>query len=533
MLNKIVKRWGVIGFLFTAVTTNAQYGTMPPYTLEMDAVPATAVPGVHSFAFAQQGDKWLIAGGRTNGLHGLNSSDGFNPEYKNDNIYVIDTSTWTSYSADLNQLPWNIADPIRSNNMEYVQDGNYLYMLGGYGFDSIVGVFVTFPTLTAIRIDGMISAIINNQPIAPYIRQVTDTNFTVCGGELAKLYNHYYLCFGHNFHGRYSDPPTPLFTQVYSEKIKRFDLSDDGSTVAVSNFNYQVDTNNFHRRDLTLGPIIKPGGEMALEAYGGVFQKNANLPFRNPITIDSTATLVNTSYQQVMSQYTCANFPVYDSLTQTMYANFLGGISLYDFNPGTGLVSLDTLVPFVSDVTTMTTHLDGSVEETVLPLQLPGLLGSNAKFVSLNNVASYTNEVIKFRELPNTKTLIGYMYGGIKAQTNNFGISSANDVVYRIYLTPNFSTGIDAKDSEQIQASLYPNPGSDQTNLFFPAKESGTMSIVLRDIQGKAVLLFPDETYRAGNNQFTINTSALPSGMYFLSLLTEQGSQQLKLILSK
>ena len=175
----------VFSIVFTVTLfTNcfSQFGTMPPFTVQIEPVITTPLPAMHSFAFAQSGDKWLIIGGRTNGLHGLNSSGGFPPEYKNDMVTVIDTATWAVYTADLNQLPRSIADPMRSANMQYIQDGNYLYMIGGYGYDSVASIFVSFPKLTAIHVDSMIDAVINATPIAPTIRQVTDTNFSICGG---------------------------------------------------------------------------------------------------------------------------------------------------------------------------------------------------------------------------------------------------------------------------------------------------------------------------------------------------------------
>ena len=106
-----------LSLILTVTSSFAQFGTMPPFTVQLEPVITTPLPGLHSFAFARSGDKWLFIGGRTNGLHGLNSSGAFDPEYKNDNVIVIDTTTWNYYTADLNQLPLNIADPMRSSNM--------------------------------------------------------------------------------------------------------------------------------------------------------------------------------------------------------------------------------------------------------------------------------------------------------------------------------------------------------------------------------------------------------------------------------
>jgi hypothetical protein len=518
--------------LCKADTAHAQYGQMPPFTISMEAITTSVIPGLHSFAFARSGDKWLIIGGRTNGLHGLNSSDGFPPEYKNEDVIVIDTTTWTFYSADLNQLPYNLADPLRSTNMQYVQDGDHLYMTGGFGYDSIAGIFVTFPKLSAIHVDNMIDAVINAQPIAPHIRQVTDTTFAICGGEMGKIGSDYYLCFGHNFGGRYSDPPTPLFTQQYSEKITKFTMSDDGTSISFGTFNVSTDTNNFHRRDLNMGPIVQPDGSFALSAYGGVFKKTQNLPFREPITI-SPAAISLSPYLQVMSQYTCALLPVYDSVTQNMYTTFFGGISLYDFIDSTGLVMQDSLVPFIDDITTLTKHADGTYEETVLPIALPGLLGSNAKFVVNEAIAHYSNEVIHLRKLPNTKVLAGYLFGGIRAQEGNFGSSSANDTIYRIYLTPSYPSDVNGQNQELRNITIFPNPAKDNVTVSLTLLQTQQVSVIIEDVMGKQVMVTDAGKLPEGNQKISINTNQLKQGVYLCRIRSERAEKTLKLVVGK
>lgn len=533
MKNNFKKITTLFFIVLLSVNTFAQFGTMPPYTLSFEAITGTNISGVNSFAFAQSGDKWLIIGGRTNGLHGLNSNDGFPGEYKNDKVIVIDTTTWQEYTADLNQLPWSIADPMRSTNMQYIQDGSYLYMIGGFGYDSLIDTYVTFPSLTAVHVDNIINQVINAQPIASSIRKIVDTNFVVCGGDLGKIGNNYYLTFGHNFQGVYADPPVPIFTQVYCNKIKKFSFTDDGTTITLSPFTYDIDTNNYHRRDFTLGPIVKPDGSFALEVYGGVFKKTHNLPYLEPITISASGTSVNMGYQQLMSQYTCANIPVYDSLSQNMYSTLLGGISLYDYNPLSNTVNMDTLVPFISDITTMTTHSSGAVEETVMPVQLPGLLGSNAKFVLNQNIAHYSNEVVHIRNLPNTKTLAGYLYGGIRAHQGNFGTSAANDTIYRVYITPN-NMPLGVSEVTGIEGlSLYPNPAQQSTTLLFTLKHAQTVSVELLDITGKTIATIANNEMAAGNQQVNINTSKLAAGFYFCKVQTQESEQLIKLVIEK
>ncbi len=524
----------LLSFVLFSLKGLAQFGTMPPFTISIEPLITTPLPAMHSFAFASSGDKWLIIGGRTNGLHGLNSSGGFPPEYKNDVVTVIDTTTWAVYTADLNQLTRAIADPMRSTNMQYIQEGNYLYMVGGYGYDSNATVFVSYPKLTAVHVDNMINAVINSLPIASTIRQVTDTNFSICGGDLGKIGNDYYLIFGHNFGGKYTDDPfSPIFTQVYSDRIKKFNLTDDGTTITLSGFSYQVDTNNFHRRDLTTGPIVYPDNSFGIGAYGGVFRKDSILPFREPIRISASGATVNASYQQVMNQYTCAVLPIYDSLTQNMYTTFFGGISLYNFNDTTNMLIRDADVPFIDDVTTMTVSASGTVEERIMPQNLPSLLGSNAKFIPAG-LPSYSNEVIRIRDLPNTKQLAGYLFGGIRAEKGNFGISAANDTVYRIYITPNnFIVGTADLDASIRNVQLFPNPSAVSSTLLFHLKNTELVKISLLDITGKEISVLFNDQLQKGEQTINIGTSKFSAGIYLCKIQSESGERTIKLVVGK
>jgi hypothetical protein len=519
-------------FIYTTTAT-AQYGKLPPFQLQLEAIGGTNIPGFHSFAFAQSGDKWLFIGGRTNGLHGLNTNDGFPGEHKNDAVIVIDTVTWNFYKADLNQLPKSIADPIRSTNMEYIQNGDYLYMIGGYGWDSINENFVTFPTLTAVHVNNMIDAVIHAKPIVPCIRQVKDTNLAVCGGDLVKLGNDYYLMFGHDFKGTYDpDKSSVLFTQKYSNRIKKFNLSDNGTTINLSNFSYNTDTTNFHRRDLTTCPLIYPDGSFGVGAYGGVFKKNADMPYLEPILLSSNGATTVKSYQQVMSQYTCAVLPAYDAVGKDMYTTFFGGISLYDYNTGTGLVVRDTTLPFINDITTLSAFANGSMEERVLPLQLPGLLGSNAKFILNKGVSSYANEVINLQQLPKTQSLVGYILGGIKAEKGSLGKTVANTTIFRVYITPSPTLSIDESSNVQ-QLNLYPNPASQQTTLEFTLKNTERVQIRLTDIAGKELELVKDEQLQKGMHQIILDVSRYKAGFYLCEVQGEKGKLTQKLMVRK
>ena len=515
--------------LMTRFHAKAQFGNPPPFTLEIEAV-SQPVLGIHSFSYAQSGSKWLIVGGRINGLHGMSSNDNFPVQYANNSIVVIDTTTWQTYSATLNSLPLSIADPLRSTNMQFTHQNNWLYVLGGFGWDSTQNRYVTYSTLTAIHVNDMINAVMNNLPIAPHVRQISNTNFSVSGGELEVSDGKWHLVMGHDFQGRYTENPSPLFTQEYTNEIRKFSVSDDGTTLSASNFSAQRDTVNFHRRDLNVFPLIQQGGSHSIGVFGGVFRYNENLPYRSPIVVDSVSYQVN-SYQQYMSQYTCAGIPIFDSVTNKMYVVLMGGISMYDYDPVSSTVVYDSLVPFVSDITCLTLHPSGQIEESILPLQLPDLLGSNAEFVPNLSLFRYENGVLKFRKLPSGRTLAGYLLGGIRAGAPNLQTGVANDTVYRIFINPDFTASIASPKTNSMISNLEinPNPVKEEAYIKFKLTESAGVKITLLNTAGEVMEIVSDKKWKQGEQQIKWNNK-LPSGNYMLQVQSGNETKALKVV---
>jgi hypothetical protein len=310
--------------------------------------------------------------------------------------------------------------------------------------------------------------------------------------------------------------------------VKKFNIADNGNSISITNYTALTDTDNFHRRDLNLVPEILPNGNEALGAYAGVFQKTGNYPWREPITIQSNGVTVHT-YQQTMNHYGCMNIPIYDSASQKMFVTFFGGISLNDYNPQTNTITQDTLIPFISDVTTFRKDPNGYMEETLLPLQLPGLLGANALFVPRTDVMTYANGVIRFRDLPNQRTLIGYMLGGIRASGTNLQPSTANDTVYRVFITPDLAFGIGDENSAVSLFNVFPDPFKNDARIQFSLAKEEEVDITVYDLAGREAEFIMKKKCNAGINTFNWNTS-LSAGMYLAELRAGHARKVIKVV---
>lgn len=517
-----MKKLLLLACIFSAICVNAQV----PFTVEIEPVVAGPLPAMHSFAFAQSGTKWLFVGGRTNGIHGFSTNDNFDVAYASDVITVIDTATWSWYFSPLGVLPTATADPLRSTNMQYTRIGDYLYMTGGFGWDSTANGYRTFPTLTAIHIDDMINAVITGSAIAPNIRQITDTNMRTCGGEMTHMNGECFLFFGHNFRNRYSDPPQPTFQQNYSHEIRRFTINDDGVNLSISNYSEIVDTTHFHRRDLNVGPVVKPDGSFGWVAYSGVFQKTRNLTYPWPINFDPVnGAQVDSSFDQLMNNYTCGLVPLYDSVHQCMYTVLFGGESEYDYNPSTGQLTLDTLIPFVHDISVIVHDANGQWAQVPLQLQMPGLQGSNMKFVPVSSAPAYSNEVVKLRELSG-RVLAGYLVGGIVAVVPNGHPNSwANDTVYRVWITPDQNLLAVNNLSAEGNVDVFPNPANDRVTIRAHSAEDVQISIV--DAQGRIIF---NENH-SGRKDVMFSTEKFAPGIYTVRVAVGNSIVQEKLVI--
>ncbi len=414
-----------------------------PYSLEITQVPLPALPSIQSAVYAQSNGLWLLFGGRTNGLHNFNSTGNFPPQFQNNNIIVINPATGRTWIKPWSTVGIPLAESVSlsSSNQEFYQSGNLLYTVGGYSQNAITNQYQTYDSLTAINVSGLISAVVNGTSGAGFVRQARDPRLQVTGGEMKSIGARTYLVMGQYFNGQYTFPPTS--TQVYSDEVRSFRIINTPRLLTIVNFQAQRDSENFRRRDYNLAPFIFPDGKPGLAVYGGVFTVTggANL---NPILIGPNgAAHVDTKYQQYFTQYNAARVALFDSRTRTMDTIFLGGISLYHYDFATGTLSEDMGLPFDNDVTTLAWRPNGSIQEFMMPSQLPGppdLLGAEASFFTSPSIPKFPDGVIKLALLRGPTTL-GYLFGGILStvpETQDQATqTSASNMMFRVTLIPN------------------------------------------------------------------------------------------------
>jgi len=438
------------------------------YQVQLTPITVPNLPGLHSYAFGQNAGKWLIIGGRLDGIHARQPFNAFPSSNNNTTIYVVDINTLQLWSASLSTLAVGLQEQLQSTNMNFHQDGDTLYIIGGYGFSATANNHITHNKLTSINVPNLINAIVTGSPIAGHFKQITNENFAITGGQLGKIGSNFYLVGGHRFDGRYNPMNNPTFTQTYANGFKKFTIDNSGTQLSVSNIETVTDAIHLRRRDYNLVPQVFPDGTEGYTVSSGVFQINANLPFLYPVDIKSTGHTPQTGFNQYLSNYHSAKVGLYDAINNRMHALFFGGISQYYYN-GSALIQ-DNNVPFVKTISRVTRLANGTLTEYQLPVELPSLKGAGAEFIPNTTLPQYTNEVIKLNEISANEFVIGHIYGGIAAPSANpfvgnlSNTTTADNIIYEVKLIKTEILGVHTIDGKNpFSFEVLSNPAKNGT----------------------------------------------------------------------
>ncbi|MFC4739599.1 hypothetical protein ACFO3U_06290 [Flavobacterium ponti] len=496
-----------------------------PYDVVLTPVTVSGLPGLHSYAYGQHNGKWLIIGGRKDGIHARQPFNAFPGSQNNTDIYVVDIATQQTWSASVNSLPTSIKEQLQSTNMNFYQDGNALYIIGGYSFATSANDHITHDKLTAVDVSGLITAITTNASISSYFKQISNPNFAITGGQLGKIGNEFYLVGGHRFDGRYNPMNNPTFTQTYSNSIRKFEIYNSGTQLSISNYSSITDAVHLHRRDYNLLPQVFPNGELGYTISSGVFQIAVDLPFLYPVDIKASGYFPQTQFNQYLSNYHSGKACLYEATLNQMHNLFFGGISQYYYQAG-NLIQ-DNTVPFVKTISRTTRTVTGDLYEYQLPVEMPNLKGAGAEFIPNKNLPHYSNEVIQLSNITANEFVIGYLFGGIQsasptAFTNNqTGLTSADPTVYEVKLVKNTSLNIQTIDGQNpFSVIVSPNPTySDTLRVEFDLPYETTVNYIISTLDGKIVEEGDIEEIHKGKSGMNFDVSLVKTDLMIITFI--------------
>jgi hypothetical protein len=480
--------------LIIAMVTAGSLFAQEPFNYSVVLIPVTipGLPGLHSYVFAQHGGKWLILGGRKDGIHARQPLSAFPQAQNNTTIYVVDASSKQVWSASVSTLPTGLAEQLQSTNMSFYQDNDTLYIVGGYAYSATAEGHMTFPYLSAVTVSSMIQAVINGATIASWCRQTTDDAFAVTGGQLGKIGSTFYLAGGHRFDGRYNPMGGASFTQAYTNQVRRFNINNSGTQLAFTLLSPFTDPIHLRRRDYNLIPQVFPDGSHGYTISSGVFQLSADLPFLYPVNISANGYTAVTTFNQYLSNYHCAKAALYDSTSNVMHTLFFGGISQYYYQGGT--LIKDDNVPFISTISRLSRSANGSLSEYRLPQEMPALKGSGSEFIPNHDLDHYPSEILKLNSFNNDTILIGHIYGGIASSslnpftTNQSSQTASDNSLYEVKLVKQTTGVLQPVDgANPYDVEVFPNPVHNEVHILLSNRRFKTANYYVATSDGQIV----------------------------------------------
>lgn len=499
----------LISMLTWSAPSQAQ--TSFDFEVLLEPVNIPDVVGLQSYAFGQSNGKWLIVGGRRDGLHARQPFNAFPANNNNTVLYVIDPVEQQLWSAPLTILPSSIAEQLQSTNMNFYQDADTLYIIGGYAFSEAADDHITFDKLTTINVPQVIHAILNGASFAQHFKQTSNPIFANTGGNLGKIGDTFLLVGGHRFNGRYNPMNNPTFTQTYQTKIQKFKINNNGSVPTFSNYEEIIDPIHLRRRDYNLLPQIYPDGSFGYMISSGVFQISTDLPFLYPVEIKADGYFPNTAINQYLSHYHGAKVALFNTAENTTHNLFFGGISQYYYE--NGQLVQDDLVPFVKTISRFTRYEDGTYEEFNLPIEMPSLKGAGSEFIPSLTIPMLNERIVNLNALEADTSIIGYIYGGISTtqlhpfSNNQTNSTSADASIYAVKLIQDRSTGlgilpIDGKNPFRMRVS--PNPVENEITIEIDMTQAKDARYFIHSLDGKILQMGLLEALNSSNHKQTL-----------------------------
>ncbi|MFG0331249.1 MAG: hypothetical protein ACF8PN_15285 [Phycisphaerales bacterium] len=388
---------------------------------------------LHSYCIGEHADRLIFFGGISKmGMHSLNQSGEitFPIEVFNPAIHVYELATGSLWSASTATLPDDIQLALLVTNAAAFQQGDHLYLYGGYGPNLDGTNWGTRPAVTEIDLVAVHDAVVGGTAVpASAFSIISSEAAQVAGAAIVRLGERFALIGGSKFRGNYGTRDD--FSNTYRKELQIFDPRVSW-TAPVEVFSDP----ELRRRDMNASPITIPVGGTptpGLAVHTGVFQPDAPLPWDYPILYaDGQTPYLDTAFYQRMNQYTAPRVSLYSERLGRNCLLTFGGLSSHMWD-GAYFVP-NFAIPWVDEITQLTVENGFFVDESVIGEAPKAIV--DAEFVVNPDLPTNAGGQILLDGIPAGETLLGYYLGGVVAdQPANAPPTTAGRVVYAVYAT--------------------------------------------------------------------------------------------------
>lgn len=433
---------------------------------------------LHSYAYAKlPGYKFFFGGISGQGMHDVVEGGGtvsFPLGVFNNNVYMLDESTNTLYSAPTASLSQANREMLRFTTAQYIQLGETLYLYGGYGALDNAVEWTTKPSVMSADLEEIKDALLASQPL-------DDTMFSMqtaplaraAGGIIVKLGDKFALVGGSNFTGDYGlgvDQVSP-FQNQYTRAVHVFDPGVSMTTPDESFF----DGYALRRRDGNVMPVTLPDGNGGTKpgfvVAAGVFRNGFDI-WEEPLLygVGDSAVHFEQTFLQKANQYETANVSLYSESDAENRIIIFGGITYWLYDEKFGWFQ-DFTFPWTDQISEYSITNGQFVMDSEEVIGRTPLPFTNTHTILRSNIPQNGNGQILIDDMPHNEILIGKIYGGLFAQEPAPAPTTfASSTVYNLYMTVGVPGDVN-KDGLvnfadlNVVLSQFGGPGSADMNL--------------------------------------------------------------------
>jgi hypothetical protein len=194
------------------------------------------------YAVGQYDDYLLIFGGTIKSK----AAELQEEQFPNLDILLIDFQRERASAYTNGQLDGALGEQMSATGLSYYQEGNTLFLLGGYGYSESQNQYITFPYITAIDLKATLEALLQGKnPVANFY-QICDERLAIFDGTLDYNGEEFFLINGKSGYmlRPFSENPEYVEQQLQNE-ARTFKLSGEGPDLELEGFQTWYDMEGF------------------------------------------------------------------------------------------------------------------------------------------------------------------------------------------------------------------------------------------------------------------------------------------------
>lgn len=194
------------------------------------------------YAVGQYEDYLMVFGG----IIQSESTELYEEDFPNLEILLIDFKRERASAYTNSQLDGALGEQMSATGLSYYQQGNTLYLLGGYGYSESQNQYITFPYITAIDLEATLKALLEGKnPVANFY-QICDDRLAIFDGKLDYNGEEFFLINGKTAYMLRPFSENPRYVeQKLQNEARTFKLSGEGPELELEGFQTWYDMEGF------------------------------------------------------------------------------------------------------------------------------------------------------------------------------------------------------------------------------------------------------------------------------------------------